>query len=65
MSRFHSIEDIRIFCRSLAKLALDMDDDRVCLIPLEALAAGDTNMPTERLGEAILGLEAARRKMGE
>ena len=65
MTRFQSIEDVRTFCRSLAKLASDMGDEKVSLILLKALAAGDTNMPTERLGESILGLEGARKIMDE
>lgn len=31
MSRFQTIEDIRTFCRSLAKLASDMGDEKVSL----------------------------------
>ena len=46
MSRFQTIEDIRTFCRSLAKLASDMGDEKVSLILLKALAVGDTTMPT-------------------
>ena len=65
MSRFQTIEDVRTFCRSLAKLASDMGDEKVSLILLKALAVGDTTMPTERLGESILGLEAARKIMDE
>ena len=60
MSRFQTIEDVRIFCDSLAQLAIDLGDENIGLMLRKALAAGNTTSPTERLGETILGLEAAR-----
>lgn len=61
MSRFQTIEDVRTFCRSVAQLAVALGDEEIGLMLRKALAAGDTSSPTERLGETILGLEAARR----
>ena len=60
MSRFQTIEDVRTFCRSVAQLATDLGDEQIGLMLRKAVAAGDTSSPTERLGETILGLEAAR-----
>ena len=63
MGRFQTIEDVRIFCDSVAQLAIDLGDEKVGLMLREALAAGNTQSPTERLGETILGLAAARAVM--
>ena len=65
MSRFQTIEDVRTFCRSVAQLAIDLGDEEIGLMLRKALAAGDTSSPTERLGETILGLEAARKFMDD
>ena len=65
MSRFQTIEDVRTFCRSVAQLAIDLGDEEIGLMLRKALAAGDTSSPIERLGETILGLEAARKFMDD
>jgi hypothetical protein len=65
MNRFRTIEDIRTFCAFLARLASDIGDEKVYLLLQEALAAGNTSSPTERLGEAIRGLSAAREVMDD
>lgn len=43
--------------------AKDIGDDRVRRILQEALVVGNTSSPTERLGESIIGLAAAREVM--
>lgn len=45
--------------------AKDIGDDRVRRILQEALVVGNTSSPTERLGESIIGLAAAREAMDE
>lgn len=63
MSRFQSIEDIRDFCDFLLQLATDIGDERTRHLLQETLAANNTSSPTERLGEALKGLLAAREMM--
>ncbi len=63
MNQFQSTEDIRIFCGFLIQLATDIGDEKARLLLQEALAAGNTSSPTERLGETIEGLLVVREIM--
>lgn len=65
MSRFQSIEDIRTFCGSVADLAAALGDEWVSRMLWDALARGNTQPPTERLGETLIGFEAALEVMDE
>jgi hypothetical protein len=62
---FSTVDDIVTFAFSLMLLAAKINDGKVRLILEEALAAGDTSSPTERLGETLIGLSAALELMGD